>query len=143
MVGYEAIENAVLAKMLEKFPDKLSATRCKAGDPDAVFSAIFSEGIRFGVWTEVDGGGPDSSQPFNKQVWVWRMVGIFAIQISDTIEADLREIVTVLVQLFDGDHTLGGVTPRARITGLDTPVPAEVDSIPFYWVGFSIDAFDI
>jgi hypothetical protein len=143
MVGYETIERAVIGRLLENFPEDLSATRVKAGDSDSVIDAIFSEeNANCGVYLEFGGGRPDR-ETFKDQHWKWTIAGVFLIRYHDVSdEKKVREIATKLARLFAVDARLGGVTPLARITDIDVAEPTRINDIPFFWLPFIVEALD-
>jgi hypothetical protein len=141
-MGYVELEAAVIAKFIEKFPDELSESRVKAGDLDSVFNAIYSEGEQYGVFLEFNGGREDTRRPYSTPAWMWTIGGVMAIRYSDTIESDLRTMIDKLKLLFDDDHTLGGLTPRAKFFMIDMPEISKVGDIPYYWLPFQIEVID-
>jgi len=149
MVGYKAIEAAVVSRFLAYYPNELSATRCKGGDMDAVFDAIFSENKDYGAWFEFGGGKQRQNPAQTKNHWVWTIVGVFAIRFrddpevaGDDIETKLRNVMNLFPAVFDADRTLGGKTPLVELVDLGSAEPAKVNDLPFYWVPFVIEAFD-
>lgn len=142
MIGYSAIEQAILAKLVSVFPSELDPARCTAGDPDAMFTAIFDAGAEYGCFVEFNGGAETNQQPFKMPVWVWQFAAVFVIRYGDGIEAKLRTIVDRLALAFAEDHTLGGITPRVRIVEIGDAEPGDVNEVPFYWLPFIIEAID-
>jgi hypothetical protein len=142
MVGYSVIEAALVNKLVAHFSAELSASRCKAGDPDSVFTALFSEGADYGCFLEFNGGREDSQRPFDKPVWVWSLAGVLVIRYGDDIESKLRALVDKLAGIFVHDHTLGGVTPRIRLVDIGDAEPGQVNDTPFYWLPFIAEAID-
>jgi len=140
-MDYATIEEAVRAKLVETF-NGLSDTRCKVGDLDSVFQNMLSEGELQGCILDFLRGYPDTQQPFKTQIWIWRIMGIFLIQYSPTIETDMRDVVSSLSSMFAADHTLGGLTARVMISEIDTPEPASIQDVSFYWIPFTVDVFD-
>lgn len=141
-VDYTEVENAIIAKLIEKFPDELSEGRVQAGDVDKVFEAVFGEGADYGVLLEFDGGRRGSREAFKQPVWIWSIAGIFFIRYGEGIEGRLRSVVNKLAKFLDDDHTLGGVAPVVKITGIGDPEPGQVNDIAFYWLPFEIEAID-
>lgn len=143
-VGYETIESAVIQRILEVFDVELEPDRVSSGDIDAVFDGIMREETiyEYGAWTDFGGGRQDNQKPFKTPVWIWTIVGFLVIQRSDTIEQKLRSAVTKILGLFDEDHTLGGVTPYIRVVAIGEGQVVNVNDIPFYFLPFTIEAFD-
>jgi len=143
MRGYEAIEEALIAKLLSVFSAELSASRVKASDLDSVVDAMFQEGSPYGVYIEFGGGRPDSRQVMSGLDWHWTLAGVFLIQ-YEGVETDLkvRYIATTLATMLKDDPTLGGVSPLARVSDIDVAEPIKINDTPFYWVPFIISAFD-
>jgi hypothetical protein len=145
MVGYTMLENAVVEKLITHFSGELSPSRCKPGDMDAVMEAIFTENAYHGCIIEYAGGYESARSPFDKSVWVWSMFCIFVIRYDDggrDIEAMMRSVVDKLATLLEGDHTLSGVTARARITEINAAEPVTVNEYPFYWLPFTVEVID-
>ncbi len=143
MVGYKAIEDAFIARMLAVFPDKLNENRIKAGDPDSVFDAIFTEGATYGVILEFAGGRQDPHPVMSKIDWRWVISGIFVILYTGVeVEADVREIASRLADILNSDPRLGSTTPLARVSEVGVAEPTKVNDTPFYWLPFSVEAFD-
>lgn len=138
---YTTIENAVVSKFIEKFPE-LNANRCKPGDVDQVLDALFNEGAKMGCVLEFDGGVQDVNRPFNQQVFTWKIIGIIMIRYTDEVEGDLRSVLDRLPHVFTNDHTLSGVTPLVKLASVSSAEPILVNETPFYWVDFSLEAIE-
>lgn len=139
---YEVYEDALCAHLITSFPNHLSATRCKSADPDTVLTAIFEENSLYGCVLDFGRGFEDSREPFKTQVWVWQIVGIFFVRFDESVEPHARQIISILKRLFENDHTLGGVSPRVRMVGIETPEPTQVNDIPFYFIPFTVEFWD-
>ena len=140
-MSYSEIENAIKGQFISHF-SQLDEERCQIGDVDKVIGNMFSSGERFGCYVEYNGGTEMEGKPFNKSVWVWSIAGIFIIQLSDTIEADLRVIIDRMALMYSSDHTLNGVTPRVRLVDLADAYIGEVADTPFYFLPFLIEAVE-
>lgn len=141
MVGYGLIEDAFIEKLLSKFP-QLNDTRCKAGDLDGVIEAIFSENANVGCVVEFGGAQKFKKEGFSQPIWTWSYACLFFIRFSDTVEKDLRTIVSTIATLVEGDQRLGGVTYLAEVYEIATPEVVDIADVPFYMVPFVLDAVD-
>lgn len=138
-VEYSVVESALITRLIETFSE-LSDTRCRAGDVDGVFNAIFEEGEDYGCLIEFGGGRDAAKSPFDKSMWTWRTDCIFFIRYGEDIETKMRAIVDKLAYLTaPGQHTLGGTTPLARLYEIGVPEPGTVNDIPFYWIPFTVE----
>ena len=54
------------------------------------------------------------------------------------MEDELREAVNLLAGLFEGNHTLGGITPLVQIERIDQADVTQLNDIPFYWLPFQM-----
>lgn len=142
MVGYQAIEDKIKAKFIDKYPDELSADLVQQGEMDRLFENMLATGSHYGVYLHFNGGTLRNRQPFNKLVWTWSTTGIFFIRYSEDIETEMRSVVGTLAALVDGDHTLGGVTPLAHVVDIGDAEPGTMNDVPYYWVPFVIECID-
>lgn len=143
MVGYEAIENAVIARLMEQFPE-LSTERCRGGGLDEVLDAMWSEDATYGCLVDF-GGGRDMgvAKPFSTDGWIWTILGVMMIRYSPTIEQDMRATTLKLATLLSGNAShLGGLVPFAKVVRMSEPDPVQVNDQPFYWLYFEIEATD-
>lgn len=149
MIGYKALETAVVTKFLSHFSTELNAARCRAGDMDGVFDSIFTENVDYGCFFEFNGGGQKPLPAQTKNHWVWSIIGAFVIRFKDEpdiagddIETKLRNIVDRMATVFDSDRTLAGSTPLVEVVEIGRAEPVKVNDVAFYWVPFGIDIFD-
>lgn len=145
MVGYTALEQAVIDKLLVHFPSELSPTRCLSGDLDAVLEAVFAEDATYGCIVEFAGGRERTREPFKTPVWVWSVFGIFIVRYQaghESVEQNMRAVVDRLSTLFSDDHTLGRLTPLAKFAEIDAAEPVNINEYPFYWLPFVIEVID-
>jgi hypothetical protein len=145
MSDYDVIESALRDLILTKFPDELTEERCKIADPDKLFEEMFrtrSDGSPYGCLLDYGDGREDTSQPFKHQVWIWTIVGIFMIRYNDDIETQARMIIRKLKRLFVDDHTIGGVTVKAKMVAINPPEPTQVNDVPHYFIPFVVEAWD-
>lgn len=142
MLDYTPIENALVERLIEHFPDDLNAGRCNRY-LDRVLDNIFDENAKYGVVLEFGGGNEDNTT-FNSLGFTWRIEGIFFIRFTDmvTVEDDLRRIVSRLATLLEPPyHKLNNTTPRAWITSISRPTPENIIDTPFYFLPFGVAAF--
>ena len=143
MQGYTACEDAVVTRLISKFSE-LDADNCIAGDVDSVLTYMLENDLTTGCYVDYGGGEEDLRKPFTIPIWFWRVVGIFMIRKTDdnTIEADLRSILDRLALLFYPDHTLNGITARARISEIGDADTVDIEGMPFYWLPFVAEVID-
>jgi hypothetical protein len=142
VTNYSTLEFAVVNKFLVNFSNELSEARCKAGEFDKVLDGIFSENAVYGVVLEFNGGHEDRNSPFGKLVWIWEISGLFLIQYTADVEERLRLVLDKLKLTFDGDHTLGGLTPKVSFSRIDPAEPVKINDTPFYWLTFTVEIID-
>ncbi len=145
MVGYSAIEAAVVQRLLDHFPAELSGTRCKASDVDAVFLGMREEDADYGCVVDFGDGRRRDRPPYGADVWVWQIVGFFLIRFrGDTNDQDTkaRQIIDRLTSLFSEDKRLGGLVPLIQIVQVAQPEPEMINEMPMYWMSFSVEALD-
>lgn len=143
MLAYSSIEAAALEELKTHFSAYLSDTRCQIADIDAIVDAIFSEGSKFGCLIDFRSGSDTPRKPYNKDVWAWEIMGLFLIRFSETIEVDLREIVSLLPSTFSNNRRLSGLAANVKVSVIDRPEVADINDVPFYFIPFTIDAIVI
>lgn len=139
---YTELEDAIRLKIIEHMPDLFNQARCRAGDFDTVFQAMLEENANYGCVLEFFGGMLDNSPPFSKAVWQWRVLGIFMIRYSPSVEDELRVIIGRLSTLFSDDHTLNRKTPLVRIRAMEAPEPSDSLDVPMYWFPVVIEIYE-
>lgn len=144
MVGYEAIEAGVISHLLSVFVDELTDDTCINADADTLLRNIFESGATYGCLIDMgDPVGRDQrGERFKGQLWSWQLVGIFMIRYNEQIETQARQIVDKLATLFQNDHTLGGLTPKAMVNIVDAAEPTQVNDIAFYFIFFAMEVWD-
>ncbi len=143
-MGYSVIEAAIRTKIVGHFAN-LSDTRVVCGDIDSLFDAMMSEGVGLGVLLDYENGKRLRDAPFNGKMWAWYIEANFFIQYTGNnaeMESKAREVVQGIFTLFDGDHTVGGITPIAVVLEILQPEPGKINDIPFYWIPFKIQAME-
>ena len=147
MEGYTAIESGIKERVLAHFSSELTAETCVIADSDNLFRAIFEKNAAYGCLLDmgIPPGRQASGEPYKSPVWIWQIIGVFLLRYEgDTtqIEAKARAVVDKLQSLLDADHTLGGLSDKARVVLIDTPEVTEVNDVPFYFMPFMVEAWD-
>lgn len=144
MVGYKALETAVITHLLSVFPDELTDTTAVSADSDALLREIFNTGATYGCL--IDMGNPagrdQRREPFKERFWSWQMIGVFMIRYNEDIETQARDVVDKLATLFQSDHTLGGLTPKASMMMVDAAEPTQINDVAFYLIFFAVEVWD-
>jgi hypothetical protein len=143
-MAYEVIEEAVRQRLIAYIPG-LSDSLCVAGDLDGLFEAMSTQGSNIGALLEYDSGVRLMDAPFNGKGWGWTINGYILLRYegdNKAIEAKARDTVGLLFTLLDGVQTLGGVSALATIKKIESPEPARINDVPFYWVPFLVSALE-
>ena len=144
-MNYSVVEEAVRSRFVEHYGEDLPDECCVSGDIDQLFTALQEGNYNFGVLLEYGKGSKLKQAPFNGKLWVWVIEGIMVMRYQGdnaAIEQEVRQKIDRLANVFDGHPTLGGLTPLAAVTDIDTPEPALVNEVPFYWLPFTIEVLD-
>jgi len=142
-VGYAVLEEAVRQQIISTLPEFLTNETCVISDIDKLLEVIFTTNGRFGCVLDYNGGEETVRQPMSHAVWSWSILGMFLIKLSDSIDSDLRDIIGLLHTTFSsGNHTLGGLTPKAMFTDIGRPERGAVNDTPFYWLPFIVEVID-
>lgn len=145
MVGYKAIEAAVVQQFIYHFSDILDNSLCKAADIDGVFQAMGDQDANYGCVLDYAPSRRTDRPPFGSDCWTWGILGFFLIRFrGNAVDADskARDIIDKLVRVFDSDHRLGGLSPLVRIVEIGQPDPQSINEVPMYWISFRIEAID-
>ena len=144
-MNYSVLEEAVRSQFVTHFGADLPDACCVSGDIDKLFMALQEGDQALGVLLEFGKGAKMKQAPFNGKVWVWVINGILILRYqgdNSNIEQDVRQRIDQVANVFDGHATLGGLTPLVAVTDIDTPEPALVNEVPFYWLPFTIEVLD-
>lgn len=139
-VEYSPLEDALVRKLVNHFGVELSDKRCQAGNVDGVLEAVFSEGAMYGCFLEFNGGREDNKKTYSTPTWIWSILCVMIIRYDpDVVEANLRSVLNKLAKLFRGDHTLGNMTPLAKIVDIGRPDVGDVNEVGFYFLPFIVE----
>lgn len=141
---YTAKEQAIVDHVFEIFEDagKMDhKDQVVAGAIDILFKQVIGETKKYGCIIDFGGGVRTKVEPFAKRIWSWAVIGVILIRYkgeAKEMEDELREAVNLLAGLFEGNHTLGGITPLVQIERIDQADVTQLNDIPFYWLPFQM-----
>jgi len=108
---------------------------------DKVLKQVLGENKNYACIVDFGGGVRTKVEPFTKRIWSWSVIGVILIKYvgkNEEVEVELRETINLLAGLFEGDHTLGGITPLVQIERIDQAEVTQLNDVPFYWLPFQI-----
>ena len=142
---YSDLEEAVRKHIKFQFPDDLEESRIVAGNLDKLFEAMQAENADMGCLLNYENGAVLNDPPFDGRIWLWAISGLILIRYKGdpiAIEEEARQVIDTLSMLFKGSHTLGGITPLAKIAAIKKPDPGKLNDVPFYWIPFLIEVLE-
>lgn len=145
MEGYSVVETALVNLINQHFADEFNnQDMCVAGNISTLMDRFATTGGVFGCIIEYGGGRLDRGTPFSKDMWMWQPVGVFLVRFTteDEVEANLRKAIDKLSTLFSEDKRLGGLSPLARVTNIESAEPVQLGDMPFYWMPFDVVIYD-
>jgi hypothetical protein len=144
---YTEIENAIVEAIYSHFDDDFVDDRDQvvAGSIDILLKQLLGESKKYACLVEFGGGGRTRVEPFKHPIWQWSIICVFMIRYTgdvQDVEGKLRSVINRLSTLFKQDHTVGGITPRARIERIDQAEVTQMNDVPMYWVPFEISVLE-
>ncbi len=144
---YTEIENAIVNHIYNHFDDDFvdHKNQVIAGSIDILIDQLFGKSKKYGCLVDFGGGGRTRVEPFKKEIWQWSIICVFMVRYEgDTqeIEGDLRLVINRLTTLFRQDHTVGGITPLAKLARIDQREVVQMNDIPMYWIPFEISVIE-
>jgi hypothetical protein len=144
---YTEIENAIVDAIYSHFDDDFvdDKDQVVAGSIDVLLKQLLGESKKYGCLVEFGGGGRTRVEPFKHPIWQWSIICVFMIRYTgdvQDVEGKLRSVINRLSTLFKQDHTVGGITPRARIERIDQAEVTQMNDVPMYWVPFEISVLE-
>jgi len=144
---YTEIENAIVEAIYSHFDDDFvdDKNQVVAGTIDVLIEQLLGKSKKYGCLVEFGGGGRTRVEPFKHPIWQWSVICVFMIRYTgdvQDVEGNLRLVINRLSTLFKQDHTVGGITPRARIERIDQAEVTQMNDVPMYWVPFEISVLE-
>lgn len=144
---YTEIENAIVDHIYSHFDDNFvdHKDQVVAGSIDVLLKQLLGESKKYGCLVEFGGGGRTRVEPFKQEIWQWSIICVFMIRYKgdiENIEGDLRTVINRLSTLFRKDHTVGGITPLAKLERIDQAEVTQMNDVPMYWVPFEISVIE-
>lgn len=144
---YTEIENAIVGSIYSHFDDDFVEHKDQvvAGSVDTLLKQLLGESKKYGCLVEFGGGGRTRVEPFKHPIWQWSIICVFMIRYEgdvEEVEGDLRSVINRLSTLFKKDHTVGGITPLAKLERIDQAEVIQMNDVPMYWVPFEISVLE-
>ena len=141
---YTAKEQAIVDHIFGLFEDagKMDhKDQVVAGAIDVLFAQVLGEQKKYACIIDFGGGVRTKVEPFAKRIWSWAVIGVILIKYTGEVkemEEELRGTINLLAGLFEGNHTLGGITPLVQIERIDQAEVTQLNDVPFYWLPFQM-----
>jgi len=139
--------NALVDLLISSDALQLTDDSCN-DDIDKINENFMGEDEGYGCLVMFGGGSRQTREVFRGFQWTWRFFCFFLLRYrpvnidEPTIEEEVKIVSDTLKKLFDGDHTLGNLTPKAEIAAIDLPETENINNQPYYFIPFTVEIWD-